>query len=145
MIPYNEFNLKQGFKPCYGKQPFSLTLQQLSFLVLLAEKLDLSDDELKLVEYLTYQECRSISFNRFRELNYECVSLAAVLYVFDLKQKDYSVILSLIDAMYPDVSLAASTKAKVYNIYNVLYNDYRNAKIDPNSYEGKKGALKLKK
>ena len=92
MIKYTDFNFAKKAKPSYGKQRFTLTAEQLSFLCLISEKFNISDEELKLIEFLVYNECRMVSLNRFRQLDYEAVCLAAVLYVFDMNNRDYRII-----------------------------------------------------
>jgi hypothetical protein len=62
MINYNDFTFPRDLKPSV-KQTFTLSVEQLAFLCLLAEKFNLTDDELKLVEYLVYRECKAISLN----------------------------------------------------------------------------------
>jgi hypothetical protein len=125
-------------------QSFSLTLEQLSFLYLLSEKFNLIDNELKLVEYLVTKECKTISINRFRVLDFESVSLAALLYLFDLKDKDYICILDFIDLVHPDKYKAGYTRSQTYKIYRNFYNTYFGVQIKPETYETYDNALKLK-
>lgn len=145
MIKYTDFNFPQKVKPTYKKQCFTLNLEQLSFLFLLSEKFNLTDDELKLFEFLVYNQCKAISLNRFRQLNYEAVCLASVLYMFDLKNRDYTIILDFIDLVHPDKFQAGSIRSKTYNIYRNLCNCYFAVNIQPEYYESMDNALKLKK
>jgi hypothetical protein len=133
-----------NFKPAVN-QPFSLSLEQLSFLSLLAEKFNLTDDELKLTEYLVTQECRNISIDRFRTLDYEPVCLGAALYVLDQKEKEYSCILEFIEQVYSyDKYKAGSLRLQTYKRYRNYCDSYFASKINYEKYEKSDKTLKLK-
>ena len=145
MIKYTDFNFAKKAKPSYGKQRFTLTAEQLSFLCLISEKFNISDEDLKLIEFLVYNECRMVSLNRFRQLDYEAVCLAAVLYVFDMNNRDYRIILDFIDLVHPDKYQAGSTRSKTYSIYRNLFNSYFAVNVQSDFYESSDNALKMEK